>query len=585
MGLIEILQSVPWDHPIVRRGTDHLFQQLTGTDPRTAEQAQIEREERLFERQAELLERMVQSLGATAAATATAAPAVAGAYAASVSPASPAEASMAGAAGLEPVIARLTQTGASVDEALRFVREDGVDHPEAQRRLMRAQEDLVMLERVDLRPSVLMTLPEDQRKVAEANMQAIREARQALHNAPDGGPPTPESIAQAASRLEAVTTQLRVAKAVGAGVTNAVAHDGPQTPATAGPVTNGPPPYSRYAPDMEVAVGCLPCGRAHLAGTVGAMRGVSRLAKERGMSDPDVQAGLLAANKELVALWSDDWTEEKVAASPEADRAIMEETIPRLRAAQARLESVSSPEDVVAVTEELASVRETFVAKDLGRAAHYASFWVGQSAPDQGDHRLDLRPWTVEQPGILALGSVTQPTDSARAFDALANAIHQARGVRVVFRETSRTDGGIEEAHYDPETNTITMGPFALAKDFYAVQTLAHETAHALTVNQACMPVEPANHEPEEEVARDSALAAMLEAGLPVELRSGEVLEPGERSVDWGMLQDSLPPDLYAQVRFATDWITSAIAGQAPDTLPHGCAVAIPLGGDDDGSI
>lgn len=577
MGLAEVIQSIPWDHPVVRWGTRHLSQQLTGTDPKTIEQAQIEREERLFRRQEELLSRMAESMAGGAAA----ASAVGSTHASS---AEPEGADVGKPASLDPVIARLTATGASVDEALRFVREDGVGHPEAQRRLMRAQEDLVLLERVDLRPGVLTALPEAQRKVAEANMQAIREARQALHNAPDGGPPTPESIAEAASRLEAVTTQLRVAKAVGAGVTNATASDAQQTPAPTGPVTNEATPYSRYAPDMEVAVGCLPCGRAHLAGTVGAMKGVARLAHERGMTDPDVQAGLLAANKELVALWADDWTPEKVAASPEQDRAIMEAAIPRLKAAQARMEAVKTPDDVMRVTQELADIREEFVSRDLGRA-HYASFWAGQGASPIGDHRLDLRPWTIEQPGRLALGSVTQPTDSARAFDALANAIHQARGVRVVFRETSRTDGGIEEAHYDPETNTITMGPFALAKDFYAVQTLAHETAHALTVNQACMPVQPLDHEPEEEVARDSALASMLEAGLPVELRSGQVLDPGKRSVDWGMLQDSLPPELFAQVRFATDWITGAIGGQAPDTLPRGCAVAIPIGGDDNGAI
>jgi hypothetical protein len=565
---IDLLQ-VALNHPLGQQAVGHLSRRLMGADEETVQRQREERLDRLFERQTALLERLE-----------AAAPAGTSAAVASVAVVETPQGDIA------QVLSRLTAAGASVDEALRFVREDGVDHPEAQRRLARAQEDLVVLERVDLRPSALAGLPEGQRRAVEANMQAIREARQALHNAPGGGPPTPDSIAQAAARLEGVTTQLRVAKVVEEGVTNTATPVGPQTPASPGPVTNTATPYSRYAPDMEVSVGCLPCGRAHLAGTVGAMKDVAAKAVERGMGDPEVQAGILAAQKELVALWQDDWTEEKVQASPEADRAIMEEAIPRLRAAQARLEAAQTPEDVAAVTEELVETREAFMAADIERSARPSApplvaaigavpALVTKALPaGAGTHRVDPPDWLYSAPTPVDIAATTVQTDAARAFDSLVGALAQ-RGVKVKVRNLWSDGESVTEGAFNPALRTIVMAPAALSKDAYSVQVLAHEAAHALgdvppchTYNEAELPYD---ERAEEDLARDVSVVALVEAGLPIELANGYELEPGEREVDYTLLQTELPPDVYAKLRWEARWISDALTGAPRDYAAQEC--------------
>lgn len=550
MALADIFQSIPWDHPLVQQGMTHVARRLAGADEASMAQAREKRLDDLFARQDALLDRYARAAppGAVVAAKVKVAEAAPPAAVATPVPAEPTD--------LGPILARLTEAGASVDEALRFVREDGAQHPEAVRRLARAQEDLVMLERVDLRPSVLAGLPEGQRRVAEANMQALREARQALHNAPDGGPPTAESIGVASARLEAVTTQLRVAKAVTMAPTAAE-------------------PYSRYAPDMDVSVGCLPCGRAHLAGTVGAMRGVTALAQERGMADPQVQAGLLAANKELVALWADDWTEEKVAASPPEDREIMEEAIPRLRAAQARLEAASTPEDVAAVTEELVATREVFMARDLGRGQAAVPSMIVKALPvGPGTHRVDRPDWLYSPPTPLDVAATTVPTDTARAFDSLVGALAQ-RGVKVRIRNLWANGESVTEGAFNPDTRTIVMAPAALAKDAYSVQVLSHEAAHALRDVPPCHLYNEANvayeDRDEEALARDVSVVALVKAGLPIELMNGYELEPGEREIDYSLLQSELPEAAYAALLWEAQWVSDALQGAPRDYAAQEC--------------
>lgn len=81
----------------------------------------------------------------------------------------------------------------------------------------------------------------------------------------------------------------------------------PETKATA------TAPYSRYAPDMDVSVSCVPCTRAHLTTIAGA-------AKKAVNGDADA---LAAARKEMAALMEYDLTPEKLAVTPERDRQVL----------------------------------------------------------------------------------------------------------------------------------------------------------------------------------------------------------------------------------------------------------------------
>ena len=557
--MLDFLGRIPWDHPLVQAGMRHGIQLLTGTDEASLRREQQRQMDELFRRHEELLQRF-------SAAAPVAAP-QAGTTMAEPRPGDP----------LAPIIERLTVVGVSVDEALRFAREDGVSHPEAAKRIARAQEELVAIERHDLRPEVIVSLPPAQRAVVEGQMQALREARQALHNGPGGAPPTLESITRAGATIGDVATRLRVARAVGGG---GVDHPGPAPKASSQTISQGPVPYSRYAPEMEVAAGCLPCGRAHLAGAVGELRSAAALAQERGMADPEVQSAVQSASEELQGLWTDDWTEEKIAASPPGDQAILREFLPRLKDLHGRLEAARTPEELAAVTDALAATREEFVRRDLSRAGAQAPASVpamvvrGIPVPT-GTHAVEEPPWLYSPPTPVDVAATTVPTDTARAFDQLVGAL-TARGVKVRIRNLWSSEEGVTEGAYVPETNTIVLGPAALAKDAYAVQVLAHEASHALNDHPPCRVYNaaelPYEERQEEQLARDVSVLALLEADLPVELQDGREIEPGEREIDWQALRSSLDPADYARLVWTARWVADAMSGvprdYAADTCP-----------------
>lgn len=84
-------------------------------------------------------------------------------------------------------------------------------------------------------------------------------------------------------------------------------------PNTESVVAIGAKPYSAYAPDMDVSIGCIPCTRAHLATIAASL-------KEADAGHLDQVA---AAREEIVALREYDLTPEKLAATPEQDRAVL----------------------------------------------------------------------------------------------------------------------------------------------------------------------------------------------------------------------------------------------------------------------
>lgn len=70
-----------------------------------------------------------------------------------------------------------TVTGA-LSESLRFAREGGVSSREVQRRLMMAEDEINMLERIDLAPDALAIASPEEREVALEYLPRIRKLRQ-----------------------------------------------------------------------------------------------------------------------------------------------------------------------------------------------------------------------------------------------------------------------------------------------------------------------------------------------------------------------------------------------------------------------
>ena len=98
----------------------------------------------------------------------------------------------------------LTVASASLKEALRFAREDGVTHPEVQERMARTEEAINKLERVTLAPEKLQGMdPEEAEKVREA-LPEIRKARQDLVNHVR----TPEDLEDVTARIAVLDKKL-----------------------------------------------------------------------------------------------------------------------------------------------------------------------------------------------------------------------------------------------------------------------------------------------------------------------------------------------------------------------------------------
>jgi len=442
---------------------------------------------------------------------------------------------------------------AVLKEALRFAREDGIQHPEAQRRIQDVQrwarEQVPVLERFDLAPERLAQLPPDQRRLWEGLLPQIRRFRQAALNTLE----TPEGVAETAALAGGLATALQTASVVGS------------VPA---PPPADPGAYSQYAPDMERDTGCIPCANAHLHAVGSVLGKAAEVAEAGAFTDPPVQERLSFAQEELAALFAYDWTPEKIAASPPADRAILEAYAPQFRQLQADIGQARDAATLRQLADRSRSLLADYDAAVAARPQPAPVFsQVGvpaEPAPAAGSPRVRRdRPFLIHQPAEADVVAITAPANTAQAFDRLKTAI-EACGVPVRFRALPATPDYILEGAFDPDKNVIQLNPSALAKDLYALQTLVHETFHALVHNRTCLPHPPADHAREELQTEDATIVTMLRAGFPLETREGDVMLPGSAEIDDAKLQEAWPGRDYANLMWASDWIRHAMEHGEP---------------------
>lgn len=105
---------------------------------------------------------------------------------------------------VQPEYPELVLASASTKEAVRFAREDGVDHPEAQLRVQRAEEAVNGLERITLSPENVQQLSTEQRKQVEQALPEIRRVRQDLINHTH----TAEDLERVSAKLGTLSRQL-----------------------------------------------------------------------------------------------------------------------------------------------------------------------------------------------------------------------------------------------------------------------------------------------------------------------------------------------------------------------------------------
>lgn len=81
----------------------------------------------------------------------------------------------------------LSTVSGALSESLRFARESGVKNPEVQRRLMLAEDEINIMERIDLAPDALNKASLEEREVALEYLPKIRSLRQSLGNITSAG--------------------------------------------------------------------------------------------------------------------------------------------------------------------------------------------------------------------------------------------------------------------------------------------------------------------------------------------------------------------------------------------------------------
>lgn len=245
----------------------------------------------------------------------------------------------------------LLQASGDYKEALRFARDDGMDHPEVKDRLARAEERIADVERFWLTPDRIASLPDQTQQGLRNLLKPFRRFRQNALNALV----TVDDLEHVSAQAGQLATALQVASVVGS-----------IPEVTLGAVTPAgtPPTYSQYAPDMSVDTGCLPCGRAHVAGSYASLHRAAELAQERGMTDPEVQQRLSMVQEELADLLNYDWTPEKVSASPDNERAVLDRVVEPTRQLLTHVGTATTAEDVMRSAEEARMIRNTMKQYD-----------------------------------------------------------------------------------------------------------------------------------------------------------------------------------------------------------------------------
>jgi len=76
----------------------------------------------------------------------------------------------------------LSTVSGAMTESLRFARTDGIMNPEVQRRIMLAEDEINIMERIDLAPDALAKATPGEQEVAQEYLPKIRKLRQDIGN-------------------------------------------------------------------------------------------------------------------------------------------------------------------------------------------------------------------------------------------------------------------------------------------------------------------------------------------------------------------------------------------------------------------
>jgi len=240
----------------------------------------------------------------------------------------------------------LTAISGELDEALRFAREDGIDHNESMLRLRMTKKrisdetegQILKIERDYLSPANIANLTGDEKKVIDHVLPQIRRLRQQVLNNMN----TIEGIEKSSAMANNIAVQLKVAMAVMA------------------QKNKNPKPYSNYAPNMNVDTGCIECGKAHIIMADEAIKNAANIAKEKGFANDRVQKNLIIAQKELSAMLDYDFTPEKIENMVGEEKELLKRYRPEIINLYKDLSNMESEEELYNLTNKSNTIRNSF---------------------------------------------------------------------------------------------------------------------------------------------------------------------------------------------------------------------------------
>jgi len=371
-------------------------------------------------------------------------------------------------------------------------------------------------------------------------------------------------------------------------------------------------------PDVErlrdtLFAGDAGAARLNLTLAAGALEEAGRFARAGGVAHPEAQARIARAEALLTATERAEFAPERVATYDPAVQDAIHAIQPAFRsqrqfllnglqtpedldrvaaavgAANTRLNQAvlarTPPDQVAAWADHARAIRTRFraavtlsaPASTTSQAVHDAVRQAGFGRWEAVDYTtlapqpparsgLVRRPaWLIHEPTAAEVAALTTPPNVPASYDRLEAALQQC-GVRVRTRSLPATADWILEGVYTPANDTIQLTPATLTKDSYAAQILVHEAAHALLHDTACLPHPPADHTRQEDQAETVTVLAMLDAGLPIETRDGDLIEPGSIQVNEAALQAYWTPEELRNIQWAVGWIRDALTGAAPVT-------------------
>lgn len=107
----------------------------------------------------------------------------------------------------------LSTVSGSLNEAMRFAREGGVSDPEVQRRILLAEDEINIMERIDLNPEAIARSPAADQVLARQYLPRIRTLRQEL-----GQIDSVQSLEDIAAKASILSQEFRLRKAELGGV-------------------------------------------------------------------------------------------------------------------------------------------------------------------------------------------------------------------------------------------------------------------------------------------------------------------------------------------------------------------------------